>query len=64
MASIIAKVSKSLKGIDFPADRRKVVEQAKRNMAPNDVLDALNHIPDQNYDSMAGVWHAVGQNRY
>jgi hypothetical protein len=63
MASIIAKVSKSLKGIDFPADRRKVVEQAKRNAAPNDVIDALNHIPDQKYDSMAGVWHAVGQNK-
>ncbi len=63
MASIIAKVSKSLKGIDFPADRRKVVEQAKKNSAPNDVINVLNHIPDQEYDSMAGVWHAVGQNK-
>ncbi|MGE5403282.1 MAG: DUF2795 domain-containing protein [Candidatus Doudnabacteria bacterium] len=61
MASIIAKVSKSLKGIDFPADRKKVVEQAKHNSAPNDVIDVLNHIPDKEYDSMAGVWHAVGQ---
>ena len=63
MASIISKVSRSLKGINFPADRRKVVEQARRNSAPGDVMDALNHIPDKNYESMAGVWQAVGHQK-
>ncbi len=63
MASIIAKVSKSLKGIHFPADREKVVEYAKKNMAPDEVMNVLEHMPEGEYDSMAGVWHAVSQER-
>ncbi len=63
MASIIARVSKSLKGIHFPADREKVVEYAKKNMAPEDVMDVLENMPEKEYDSMAGVWHAVSLER-
>jgi hypothetical protein len=63
MASIIAKVSKSLKGIHFPVDREKVVEYAKNNMAPDDVMNVLERMPEGEYDSMAGVWHAVSQER-
>ncbi len=63
MASIIAKVSKSLKGIHFPADREKVVEYAKKNSAPDDVMDVLEQMPEKEYDSMAGVWHAVSQEK-
>ncbi len=64
MASIIAKVSKSLKGIHFPADKDKCVEYAQKNMAPDDVLTVLKHIPDGEYDSMAGVWHAVSLEKH
>lgn len=63
MASIIAKVSKSLKGIHFPADKEKCVEYARKNMAPDDVVSTLKKMPEGEYDSMAGVWHAVGQVR-
>ncbi len=63
MASIIAKVSKSLKGIHFPADREKVVEFAKKNMAPDEVMNVLEQMPEGEYDSMAGVWHSVSQER-
>jgi hypothetical protein len=63
MASIIAKVSRSLKGIHFPADRSKCVEFAKMNMAPDEVLNALKQLPEGNYDSMANVWHAVSQEK-
>jgi hypothetical protein len=48
-----------LKGIHFPADREKVVDYAKKNMAPDDVMNVLEQMPDGEYDSMAGVWHAV-----
>ena len=61
MASIIAQVSKSLKGIHFPIDKNKCVEYAKSNRAPDEVLMALKHMPDGEYDSMANVWHAVSQ---
>ncbi len=64
MASIIAKVSKSLKGIHFPADKDKCVQYAERNQAPDDVVNTLRHMPDGEYDSMAGVWHAVGQMKH
>jgi hypothetical protein len=63
MASIIAKVSKSLKGIHFPANREKVVQFAKKNSAPDEVMSVLENMPEKSYDSMAGVWHAVSQEK-
>jgi len=54
-----AKVSRYLKGIHFPADKGKCVDYARQHDAPDDVVGALNHMPDGKYDSMAGVWHAV-----
>ena len=56
-----AKVSKYLKGIHFPTDKRRVVDYAQQHDAPDDVVSALQHMPDSQYDSMAGVWHAVGR---
>jgi hypothetical protein len=56
-----ARVSKYLKGIHFPADKRKCVSYAREHNAPEDVMGALSNMPDDQYDSMAGVWHAVGR---
>ena len=56
-----AKVSHYLKGMHFPADKRQVVEYARQHDAPNDVVNVLEKIPNDTFDSMAGVWHAVGQ---
>ena len=56
-----AKVSKYLKGMHFPADKRQVVSYARQHNAPDDVMNALDHMPDSEFDSMAGVWHAVGK---
>ncbi len=58
-----AKVSHYLKGINFPADKRKCVEYARQHDAPNDVMSALEKMPNDTFDSMAGVWHAVGQEK-
>ncbi len=58
-----AKVAKSLKGMHFPADKRNVVDYARKHEAPPEVMDALQRMPDDQYDSMAGVWHAVGQSK-
>lgn len=63
MASIIAKVSRSLKGIHFPADRSKFVEYARMNMASDEVLNVLLQLPEREYDSMANVWHAVSKEK-
>ncbi len=56
-----AKVSKYLKGMHFPADKQRVVSYAREHDAPDDVMNALNGMRDNQFDSMAGVWHAVGR---
>jgi hypothetical protein len=56
-----AKVSKYLKGMHFPADKQHVLTYARDHDAPDDVVSALKGMPDSEFDSMAGVWHAVGR---
>jgi hypothetical protein len=58
-----ARVSHYLKGLHFPADKRKCVDYARQRDAPGDVMNALEKMPDDTFDSMAGVWHAVGKVR-
>jgi hypothetical protein len=38
-----------LKGIDYPASRAQLIEQASRNYAPEDVMCFLNLITDKIY---------------
>jgi len=54
------EVSKFLGGLNFPADKRKVIEHAKSKGASNDVIDALNSIPERNYDNSADVSSEIG----
>jgi NaMN:DMB phosphoribosyltransferase len=56
-----AKVSKYLKGMHFPADKQRVVTYARDHDAPDDVMNALKNMQDNDFDSMAGVWHAVAR---
>ncbi len=56
-----AKVSKYLKGMHFPADKQRVVSYAREHDAPDDVMSALRNMQDSDFDSMAGVWHAVAR---
>ncbi len=56
-----ARVSKYLKGIHFPVDKQRCVTYAREHDAPDDVVSTLRGMPDGQYDSMAGIWHAVGR---
>jgi len=56
-----AKVSQFLQGIDFPASKQQILDYAKQNNAPQDVVDVLNRIPEGTYYSMAGVWDAMSK---
>ena len=38
-------------GMDFPADRRQIIENAESQGAPQDLLNILEMIPDATYDS-------------
>lgn len=38
-----------LKGISYPADRQKVIQTAKNNNAPENVMSFLNRLPERQY---------------
>jgi len=56
-----ATIAQALSGIDFPANRQDLIEHAKKNNADDEVIQALNDVPDEQYTSMADVFKGVGQ---
>jgi Protein of unknown function (DUF2795) len=66
-AASAAAIAKLLSGIEFPEDKRKIVEYAERNKRKVDeaeeVIDTLREIPDRTYHSMADVEKALGEIR-
>lgn len=50
-----------LKGVDFPAKKSGLLEQAQKNNAENDILDIIRKLPDNEYHSMADVLKGVGR---
>ncbi len=49
------ELQKHLKGVDYPAGKDALVEAAKDNGAPQDVLDRLGTIADREYEGPSGV---------
>ncbi len=56
-----AKVAQFLQGLDFPCTKQQCIDYARRNNAPDDVMDVLHRLPDRQYFSMAGIWDAIGE---
>jgi hypothetical protein len=56
-----AVIAQSLHGIDFPANKQQMIEQARKNGADQDVFDVLQKMPDAEYTSMADVFKGVGE---
>lgn len=54
-------VSEVLKGLDFPADKQKCIDYARKRNPPREVMEALENMPNGRFDSMSGVWHAIGE---
>ncbi|MEW5729698.1 MAG: DUF2795 domain-containing protein [Pseudomonadota bacterium] len=54
-------VAQALQGIDFPADKRKLVDYARRNNTDRDVMQVIERMPDEHYASMADVFKGVGR---
>ncbi len=55
------KVQKSLSGVSYPASRRDLVEHARQQNADQDVLQALESMPDREYDGPNAVSAAVAK---
>lgn len=53
------QVQKFLGGVDYPATRDALLAKAKDSGADDDIMRALEGIPDKEYDSPTAVSSAV-----
>ena len=56
-----ANVSHFLKGIDFPAKKQDLMQQAKGNGAEPAVIEVIEAMPDEEFETMADVMKAYGE---
>lgn len=56
-----AEVSVALEGIHFPATKQQLVDHAKSRNAPKPVINALERLRSDRFQTMAQVWHEVGE---
>ena len=54
-------VTHYLKGVDLPAKKGDLVEHAKGNGAPDDVVSKIEAMPDGDFKTMADVMKGFGQ---
>lgn len=55
-----ANVQKYLKGVDYPAKKRDLEQQAKKNDAPDEILQMIRKFPDQEFSGPQDVMKAYG----
>jgi hypothetical protein len=55
-----AQFAQYMKGIDFPADREKIISVAKANGAPENVMAFMNRLPDRDYNRANEVEEEFG----
>jgi hypothetical protein len=56
-----ANVQKYLRDVDYPATRTDLLDQARRNNAPDEVLDVIQRIPDHQFGGPQDVMKAYGE---
>lgn len=54
------EVQKFLSGMSYPCSKEELLACAKSSDAPRDVMDELEHLSDQRFNSPADVSKAVG----
>lgn len=55
------QVQKFLGGLDYPVSKQDILDRARDNGADENVMDALERIPDREYDGPTAVSREVGQ---
>lgn len=55
------QVQQFLRGIDYPTDKRTLVETARREGADENVLRALDRLPEATYNSPNDVSEQMGK---
>ena len=60
---ITSEIEKSLKGISVPANKQDLVQQAKKNNASQNVVHAIEKLPEDKFKSPTDVAKAWGEER-
>ncbi|SEM08115.1 DUF2795 domain-containing protein [Halomonas daqiaonensis] len=56
-------IAMALKGVDFPCRKADLVKQAKANDASKEIVEVLNELPGEQYETMADIQKAFGDVR-
>ena len=59
-----AELQECLKGTDYPADRSELIQSAKDNDAPRNVMDFLERIPNKEYETPVEVSKELGNKEF
>ncbi len=63
MAVSAVDISRSLSGIDFPANKQDLVNHARQKNASQEIINILQQMAEREYGNMAEVEHAFGEVR-
>jgi len=58
-----ATITHTLKGIDFPATKDKILAFARDHNASPEVLDVLGRLPEREYGNMAELMKGYGEEK-
>jgi hypothetical protein len=45
-----AELAMYIEGVDFPASKQDIIDTAKSNSAPENVMSMMNRLPDRTYN--------------
>lgn len=55
------QLQKFLKGVNYPASKDDIIQQAEKNGADSNALDALKQMKDGTYNKPTDVSEAIGE---
>ena len=55
------EVQKALKGMDYPAKKQDLIEKARENGAPQQVMQVLENLPDKEFSNAVDVSKEFGE---
>ncbi|MCL4419519.1 DUF2795 domain-containing protein [Patescibacteria group bacterium] len=56
-----AQVQKFLSGVNYPASKQDLINKAREEGADENVIQTLEKLPDQMFDTLADVSQAIGK---
>lgn len=55
------QLQKYLKGVDYPAKKKVLLDRARQEGADEDVIFTLEKLPDREYDGPTGITKEIGK---